>query len=236
MGSNVLCTICARGGSQGVKNKNIRLLLGKPLIAHTIEQAKTSGLFDQIVISTDSDAIADIAIQHGAEVFFKRPSELASNTAPKLPAIRHALLQSEEHFNKMFDYLVDLDPTSPLRSSDDIVAAYHQFTEHENDNLFSAMPASSSPYFNMVELSKEGKVIISKKPSSPIYRRQDAPKVYDMNASIYVWKRDVLLNQDSIFLEKTGLYIMPEERSIDIDTEMEFDFVEFIMTKRQEND
>ena len=231
--SNVLCTICARGGSKGVKNKNIKELNGKPLIAYTIEQAKASGLFEHIVISTDSDDIANIAKIYGAEVFFKRSSEMATDTAGKLDVIRDAFKRSEEYYNRTFDYLIDLDATAPLRSVEDIIDSFNQFKENSNDNLITAMPSRRSPYFNLVEQDENGKVYLSKKLDNKIIRRQDAPKSYDMNASIYIWKRDIIINENSIFLEKTGLYVMPEERSIDIDTEFDFKFVEFLIKENK---
>ena len=230
--SNVLCTICARGGSKGVKNKNIRLLNGKPLIAYTIEQAKESKLFEHIVISTDSDDIAKVAKEYGAEVFFKRSPKLASDTAGKLDVIRDAFVRSEEYYNETFDYLVDLDATSPLRNVEDIINSFNLFKNNNYDNLITAMPSKKNPYFNMVEQDKDGRVYLSKKLDISIVRRQDAPKTYDMNASIYIWKREIILNKNSIFLENTGLYVMPEERSIDIDSELDFEFVEFLIRKR----
>jgi len=226
---NVLCTICARGGSKGVKNKNIKPINGKPLIAYTIEQAKKSGLFKHIVISTDSDDIAAIAKEYGAEVFFKRSAEMASDTAGKLDVIRDAFQRSEEHYNEKYDYLVDLDATAPLREVEDIVKSLEQFLNDDNDNLITAMPSRRSPYFNLVEVNEDGDVYLSKKVSDVVVRRQDAPKSYDMNASIYIWKRDIILNFDTLFLENTGLYVMPEERSIDVDTELDYKFVEFLM-------
>ena len=230
--SNILCTICARGGSKGVKNKNIKELNGKPLIAYTIEQAKASGLFEHIVISTDSDDIANVAKKYGAEIFFKRSDEMASDTAGKLDVIKDAFKKSEEYYNKTFDYLIDLDATAPLRLTEDIINSFKQFKENNNDNLITAMPSRRSPYFNLVEQDKDGKVYLSKKIDSAVVRRQDAPKSYDMNASIYIWKREIILNENSIFLEKTGLYVMPEERSIDIDNELDFKFVEFLMRNK----
>ena len=230
-GSNVLCTICARGGSKGVKNKNIKLIKGKPLIAYTIEQAIASGLFERIVISTDSDDIARISKDYGAEVFFKRSTELSSDTAGKLDVIRDAFKRSEEHYGKKYDYLIDLDATAPLRAIDDIIQSFQQFIESNNDNLITAMPSRRSPYFNLIEVDLNGKVKLSKKLENNITRRQDSPKSYDMNASIYIWKRDVILNEKSLFLENTGLYVMPEERSIDIDNELDLKFVTFIMSE-----
>lgn len=230
--AKILCTICARGGSKGVKNKNIKELCGKPLIAYTIEQAKASGLFEHIVISTDSDIIASASKEYGGEVFFKRNPEMASDTASKLDVIQDAFIRSERHYQETFDYLVDLDATAPLRSVEDIINSYQQFLNNDNDNLITAMPSRRSPYFNLVEIDATGKVTLSKKLDSTIARRQDAPKSYDMNASIYIWKRNIILNENSLFLEKTGLYVMPEERSIDIDTELDFEFVEFLMRKQ----
>jgi len=231
--NNILCTICARGGSKGVKNKNIRELCGKPLIAYTIEQAKSSNLFEHIVVSTDSDDIAKVAEQYGAEVFFKRSAELASDTVGKLEVIKDAFMRSETYYNKTFNYLIDLDATSPLRNVEDIINAFKQFKENNNDNLITVMPSRRNPYFNIVEVDNNGRVTLSKKYDKPITRRQDAPKSYDMNASIYIWKRGVLLNENTLFLENTGVYIMPEERSIDIDSELDFKFVEFLMKENK---
>lgn len=230
--AKVLCTICARGGSKGVKNKNIKELCGKPLIAYTIEQAIASGLFEHIVISTDSDAIASVAKEYGADVFFKRSAEMASDTAGKLDVIRDAFVRSEAHYQETFDYLIDLDATAPLRSVEDIVNSFNQFLQNGNDNLITAMPSRRSPYFNLVEVDLNGKVALSKQLENTVLRRQDAPKSYDMNASIYIWKRGAILNENSLFLDSTGLYVMPEERSIDIDNELDFEFVEFLMRKQ----
>jgi len=230
--SDVLCTICARGGSKGIKNKNIRLLDDKPLIAYTIEQALESNLFDHVVVSTDSDQISDVAKQYGAEVFFKRDEVLSSDIAGKLDVIKDAFLKSEEYFAKKYNYHIDLDVTSPLRSVDDIIESFNQFLKDENDNLITAMPSRRSPYFNLVEATPEGKVVLSKKLEIPVVRRQDAPSTYDMNASIYIWTRNSLLDSQGLFNKKTGLYIMPEERSIDIDAELDFDFVEFLMRRK----
>lgn len=228
----ILCTICARGGSKGVKNKNIRPLFSKPLIAYTIETALAAGLFEHVVVSTDSDAIAEAAIQFGAEVFFKRPTELSSDTAAKIPVIRHALLASEEHYARRFDVLIDLDATSPLRTIEDIKDSWNLFESGGWDNVITAMPARRSPYFNLVEKAVDGRIFISKTLANPVARRQDSPPCFDMNASIYIWKRESLLGNDRVVHDKTGLFVMPEERSIDIDSEIDFEFVEFIMGKR----
>jgi CMP-N,N'-diacetyllegionaminic acid synthase len=226
-----LCTIGMRGGSKGVPNKNMLKLHGKPLMAYTIEQAKESNLFEHIVVSTDSEDIAEMSRSFGADAWFLRPEELATDEAPKLPAIRHALLESECHYGQQFDVLVDLDVTSPLRLVEDITGAYQQFIDEGADILITATPARKNPYFNMVE-KINGRIRKVKHLDKPPVRRQDAPQVYDMNASIYIWKRDVLLKRDTLFTDNTSLYIMPEERSVDIDKDMDWEFVEFMMGKR----
>ncbi|EKY2263445.1 acylneuraminate cytidylyltransferase family protein, partial [Campylobacter upsaliensis] len=147
----ILCTICARGGSKGVKNKNIRQIDGLELIAYSILQARESGLFEHIVISTDSDEIASVATKYGGEVFFKREAAMSSDSAAKVPAIRDALLRSEEHFKMKFDTLIDLDATAPLRTSEDIKKAYKLFKSGDYENLITAVPARRNPYFNLIE-------------------------------------------------------------------------------------
>jgi CMP-N,N'-diacetyllegionaminic acid synthase len=232
MNKEPICTICARGGSKGVVNKNIRLLAGKEMIAYSIESALETGLFEHVVVSTDSDAIAEVSARYGADVFFRRPKELATDTAAKLPVIRHALLSSEEHFHRHFGILMDLDATSPLRTVNDIVGAYNAFVEGGWDNLITGTPSRRSPYFNLVELSGDGRVSLSKKLATPVTRRQDAPQCYDMNASIYIWRREALLESLAVIESNTGLFAMPEERSIDVDSELDFEFVEHLMQKR----
>lgn len=227
--TTILCTICARAGSKGVKNKNIRDLHGKPLIAYTIEQAKAANIFDHIIVSTDSDLIAETATKYGAEVFFKRNSEMASDTAGKLQVIRDAFVRSETHYNKQFDYLVDLDATSPLRSVEDIINCVQKLINSDFDNIITAAPSRRSPYFNMVELDIDNNVKLSKSLDNNVIRRQDSPQVFDMNASIYVWDRKSILKDDSVISKKTGLYVMPEERSLDIDSELDFAIVSFLM-------
>ena len=191
-----------------------------------------SGLFEHIVISTDSDAIAEAATRHGGEVFFRRPDELASDTAAKLPVIRHAFQESERHYGTTFPALMDLDATSPLRSVEDILGAWDAFVKGSFDNLVTAMPSRRSPYFNLVETDDSGRVHLSKTLAKPVVRRQDAPRCYDMNASIYIWSRDAILRGDRVIAENTGLYVMPEERSIDVDSELDFLFVEFLLSQR----
>ena len=226
----VLCTICMRCGSKGVWGKNLRNLHGKPLMAYTIQQALQSGLFEHVVVSTDSNEIADKAKEYGAEAWFLRPAKLATDKAPKIPAIRQAFLEAEKHYEQEFEILVDLDATSPLRSVDDIISAYEQLIAEDADIVITANPCRKNPYFNMVEIL-DGRIRKVKELKTPPARRQDAPAVYDMNASIYIFKREALFRYDTLFTDKTSLYIMPEERSVDIDTELDWQFVEFIIGK-----
>lgn len=227
----ILCTICARGGSKGVKGKNFKIINGKPLIAYTIETAIQSGLFEHIVLSSDSKEIQKIAVEYGAEVFFTRPAELASDTVAKIPVIRHAYLESEKYYQQKYDILVDLDVTSPLRTIEDIKACVDILIQKKCENVITAMPSRRSPYFNLIERNSLGIWDVAKKLKNPILRRQDAPVCYDMNASIYVWTRDSILNNNNVFNKSTEVYVMPEERSIDIDSEFDFEIVEFLLQK-----
>lgn len=227
-----LCTICARGGSKGVKGKNVRPLHGKPLIAYSIEQARSSGLFDLLAVSSDSDEILEVARKWGVDQLIKRPEELATDQAPKLPVIRHCVAEVERRVGATFDILVDLDATSPLRKPEDIVNAVALLQEAQACNVITAMPARRSPYFNLVEVDNQGAVNLSKPGFRSVARRQDSPKCYDMNASIYVWRRSALFDNDTLFNPGTRLYVMPEERSIDIDSELDFKFVEFMLSEQ----
>jgi len=228
----MLCTICVRSGSKGIINKNIREIAGKPLLAHSILQAKASNLFQTIAVSSDSDEILDIANYWGADYLIKRPARLATDQAAKVPVIQHALLAVEKIVKHKFDIIVDLDATSPLRVISDISNVVNLLERNQVSNIITGTPSRRSPYFNLVEINNSGTVKLSKSLSKPIFRRQDAPNCYDLNASIYAWYRDVLLKNQSIFNEDTMLYIMPEERSIDIDSELDFQFVELLMNKR----
>lgn len=229
-----ICTICARGGSKGVKGKNIRMLMGKPLIAYSIEQARTTGLFDALAVSSDSELILEIARGYGVDFCIKRPDELATDQAAKLPVIQHCVIQVEELAGIVFDTIVDLDATSPLRSVTDIIESVALLEKRGVSNVITGAPARRSPYFNLVELNDEGFVRLSKSAPSQIVRRQDAPKCFDMNASIYVWNRPALFSSCSIFHSDTLLFEMPEDRSVDIDSELDFRIVELLMAEGAE--
>ena len=223
----ILCTICARGGSKGVKNKNIKLINKRPLISYTIKQAKKSKLFDKIVVSTDSKNIQKCAQKFGAESWFLRPKKLASDQSQKVPVIQHTLRESEKYFKKKFDIIIDLDVSSPLRIKEDVSKAFNKFIQNKLGILFTVCNSRKNPYFNMIELKNNNVTTVKRKKN--FYRRQDAPLVYDANASIYIWKRDYLINKKSLFTKNTGIYIMPEIRSMDIDSYDDFKIVEFLL-------
>lgn len=225
-------TICARGGSKGVKGKNVRDMNGLPLIAHTLKQAKSFKGFAAFAVSSDSDAILEIAEREGF-LAIKRPDELATDTAAKIPVIRHCVQETERLTGQKFDLCLDLDCTSPLRNVSDIEAVVSLLMNPEVPNVITAMPARRSPYFNLIEKSPEGRIQLAKKLEKPVVRRQDAPECFDMNASIYGWKREVLMTENTLFLPATALHVMPEERSIDIDSELDFQVVEMIMKKKK---
>ena len=228
----VLCTLCARGGSKGLKNKNFLNLNGKPLLNHSIEHALNLSFVDNVVFSTDSLKIKQLSIKAGADCWFIRDKELSSDKAAKIPVISDLLLRSEARYKKKFDYIIDLDVTSPLRVFEDTIKAFNLFLDKDAANLITGCESRKNPYFNMVEVHNELPKLVKK---SNYKRRQDAPKVYDMNASIYIWKREALIKQKSLFTNKTVFYEMPFERSIDIDSKSDFDYVEFLMEDSNES-
>ncbi|MBT5050962.1 MAG: acylneuraminate cytidylyltransferase family protein [Rhodospirillaceae bacterium] len=228
-----ICTICARAGSKGVPGKNTRLLLGKPLLAHSILQAQESDLFDAIAVSSESDDILSVAAEWGDVHLIRRPDEMANDTASKLPPIRHAALTVEEKTGVTFDVIVDLDVTSPLRNIDDIKGAVALLEARNVTNILTGAPARKNPYFNILERGSDGTIGLSKRlPGDRLERRQDTPDCFDANAAVYVWRRDDFVARPDVFYGDTLLYEMPEERSHDIDTPLDFEFVEFLMRKR----
>ena len=227
-----LCTICARGGSKGVPGKNTRLLAGRPLIAHSIEQARDSGVFETIAVSSDDEAILAAAADAGADLLIERPDALASDTADKLGAIRHAVETAEARTGTEYDVLVDLDTTSPLRTADDVRGAVRLLEEEGWGNVLTAMPARRSPYFNQIERHPDGRLAPTKSLPAALHRRQDAPETFDMNASIYVWRRDRFFAGPTLFETDTGLWVMPQERSWDIDEPLDFEIVSFLLSRR----
>jgi len=223
----VLCIICARKGSKRLKNKNLKKLFGKPLIFHTIKQAINSKIFDKVVFSSNSNKLIKMAIKFGALSWFVRPKKLSNDKAAKMPVIKHAILQSEKKFNYKFDYICDLDVTSPLRKISDIRNAFKKFKISNQDMLISGNKARKNPFFNMIQKNGKNSVKLVIKPKKYYVRTQDAPVVYELNASIYFWKRNACFRQKGPFCKKTFFYEMPYKRSIDIDNLSDFKLVEF---------
>lgn len=229
-----LCSICARGGSKGVKGKNLREIAGKPVLAYSVEQAVKSGLFDIVAVSSDSDEILEVGRKFGAHQLIKRPDELATDTAAKIPVIQHCAQEVEKNTGITFDTFVDIDCTSPLRDIEDIKNVVEMMETEDCQNVITGMPARRSPYFNLVEQTKDGYVELSKKLEKGIVRRQDSPPCFDMNASIYAWKRSSFFEMNTVFSDKTKILVMPEERSIDIDSELDFQIVKLLLEKKNE--
>ena len=227
----ILGTICAREGSKGLKNKNIKSLLGKPLISYSINVLKKWGKADRIICSTDSEQIQRIAREYGAETPFLRPARLSTDDASKLDVLKHLLLYCEDEKNTKYDYIIDLDPTSPLRTVKDLNKAYEKFKKHNGDVIVSVYNSHKNPYFNMLELDDKYFAHLIKKADTSIVSRQQAPRVYSMNASIYIYKRDYLISTSSVLAGKVLIYEMPDI-TIDIDREIDFEFLEFILNRR----
>lgn len=225
---SVIATICARGGSMGVPRKNILPLLGKPLIVYTIEQALACRKIDAVYVSTDDEEIADVARMGGAIVPFIRPAELATSTAPKVPVIQH-LVNWIDRSGMPVGRIVDLDPTSPLRNIADIETCIDMLDDN-TDVVITGYEAEKNPYFNMVEEGIDGGFGLVKRLSSGVASRQQAPKVYAMNASIYVWHYHTL--SQGLWGGRAKLHVMSRERSIDIDTPLDFKLVELLMRER----
>lgn len=224
MGATI-ATVCARGGSKGLPRKNVLPFAGKPLIAHTIEQALACPLIDGVYVSTDDDEIAQVSATYGAQVPYRRPAELASDQAPKLPAIEHLVRHLEEG-GLVVDTIVDLQPTSPLRSAEDLAGAV---AKREGAELVvSVTEPSHNPYFTLVEVQPDGSLQLSK-PAGAV-RRQDVPQAWGLNGSIYVWQRHALPRAiaNGFWSVRALPFVMPRERSVDIDDAFDFDFAQWL--------
>jgi len=228
---NILITLCARGGSKGIPGKNIRPINGKPLIAYSIDIANK---FAQkhgatLALSTDSAEIVEVAKQFGLHTDYIRPSELATDTAGKIDVLKDILYYTEKEKKTSFDYLLDLDITSPLRTQDDLEKALDQLiAKPEAYNIFSVNHANRNPYFNMVELAADGFVNLVKQSHS-VKTRQQAPPVYDMNASFYIYRRSFFIDdQKRATTEKSLAYVM-DHICFDLDHPLDFTMMELMM-------
>lgn len=211
--NKIVALIPARGGSKGIKNKNIIDLCGKPLISYTIQAALESKYIDKVIVSTDSQEIADVAIKYGAEVPFLRPGELASDTSKTIDAVMHAVGELEKR-KEEYDILILLQATQPLRTADDIDSAIELFIKNKGQSLVSVSPVEDNPILirTIDNLGRMNSIL----PMKSTCRRQDMPLYYRVNGCIYI-NLISELDLNTSFNDNTIPYIMPKERSVDID-------------------
>ena len=228
----ILITICARGGSKGIPGKNIKPIAGKPLIAYSIDCARrVSDILGgcEILLSTDSEEIRDCAARYGLETEYRRPARLADDHCAKLDAIADALEWSEQRNGAPFDYLIDLDCTSPLRTAEDVLKALEMLkADPEALDIFSVNPAARNPYFNMVERKASGYYDLVK-DGSVFTTRQSSPQVYDMNGSFYIYRHaffDRGLRDPNTPLSL--VYVMPHV-CFDLDEPVDFDYMSYLL-------
>jgi len=223
----ILGLIPARGGSKGLPRKNIRPLLGKPLIAWTIEQALASKYLDMVIVSTDDEKIAEISRKYGAELPFMRPKKLATDEARGIDVVLHAMDQIEEN-DKPYDLLILLQPTSPLRTSEDIDKAIELLFLKKAQTIVSVCEVDHHPYWSNI-LPKNGCMKDFIKAEIMNKNRQELPVFYRLNGAIYLAYWDYLKEQKSFLGKETFAYIMLQERSIDINKEIDFKLAEALM-------
>lgn len=222
----ILGIITARGGSKGVPRKNIRVLGGKPLIAHTIDAAHASGVFDRVILSTDDDEIAGVGKQYGVEVPFMRPPELAQDTTPTLPVLVHAVAWLRDTENYLPDAVAILQPTSPLRRPEDLKGAHELFVASGADSVVSMkeVPGHYSPHWQF-RRDGDGRItIFTGEPFEHIIkRRQELPITYTRNGAIYLFKTSLLFEPvPSFYGRDVRAFIMDEASSVNIDSESDF--------------
>jgi N-acylneuraminate cytidylyltransferase len=225
MADKFLGIIPARSGSKGLPNKNIKLLKGKPLLAWTIEEALSSKYLEQVIVSTDSSEIAQIAINYGALVPFLRPKNLATDESPTVDTVLDLIKKLPN-----YDYVVLLQPTSPLRTIEDIDSAIDIMKTAKAKALVSVCESDESPYW-MYKMNANNILSPLVEATESISRRQDLPKSYTVNGAIYVAHTDYLLKNKSFFGAETLGYVMEKEKSFDIDTADDFKEVEMIIER-----
>jgi CMP-N-acetylneuraminic acid synthetase len=225
--------IFARSGSKGLPGKNIRPLNGKPLIAWSIEHALAVNRIDRVIVSTDSNEIAELSRQHGAEVPFMRPQELAGDNSPEWLAWQHALNYLRESMGILPEVMVSVPTTAPLRLPIDIENCLDEYEKGDVDMVITVTDAHRSPYFNMVKTNADGSVGLVNPPQATIARRQDAPVVYDMATVCYVAKPEFVMAHNSTFEGRVKAVHVPAERAIDIDTLLDFQIAESLLNLRR---
>ena len=231
MNSRVLAIIPARGGSRALPRKNIRLLCGKPLVVYTIKAALASKLIDRVILSTEDEEIARVSREYGAEVII-RPLELARDDTASLPVYQHATRHLEDVENYHPEVIVVLQPTSPLRLVEDIDRAIEVFLKGKHDSGVSVCEVEH-PLQWMYTLVRDRLEPIMKDGYN-VTRRQDALKVYRLNGAIYVTTGDIIMKENRVLGSDTGAYVMPPERSVDIDTERDFRLADLLMGERKQ--
>lgn len=227
-GKKVLAIIPARCGSKGLPGKNIKELSGKPLIAWSIEHAKSCGDIDRIVVSTDDDDIATVAKKYGAEVPFIRPADLADDTASTVDVILHAINWLQKYENYQPEYILLLQPTSPLRSSEDIKCAIQMLKDKNIQAVVSVCETDHHPWWSNI-LPDNRNMEDFLRPEILNKRRQDLPIFYRLNGAIYLASADYLCECNGFFGPDTFAYEMSKERSVDIDSELDFILVSMLL-------
>lgn len=229
-GKSVLAIILARGGSKGIPGKNIRIIAGKPLIAWSIEAAVKSKYVDRVVVSTDYDDIAKIAEEWGADVPFRRPPELASDTAKSETAILHALAWIKKNEGKSYDYFILLQPTLPLRTHQHIDQALKAFAEHGKANtLISVKSLDGNPYL-IRKTNKKGYLEKFLKNPKPTVRRQEVEELCIPNGAIYIAKTNIFLKNQDLYDKCIG-YSMDKITSWDIDEDVDLQIADFFLKR-----
>jgi CMP-N-acetylneuraminic acid synthetase len=223
----ILGLIPARGGSKGIPRKNIIPLCGKPLISYTIEEALKSKYLTKIVTSTDAEEIAKIATHSGSEVII-RPKELATDESFVIDTVKHAINFIEDKKGLKFDYVILLQPTSPLRTVEDIDSAIKKMLNSKADSVVSVTEVGAKHPARMKKIVNERIVDIFDKKLD-FTPRQKLPKIYIRNGAIYGAKREVIYKNNSFRGNDCVAYIMSEERSINIDTEIDFKLAELVV-------
>jgi CMP-N-acetylneuraminic acid synthetase len=231
-----LGVILARGGSKGIPKKNIKMISGKPLIVWTIEAAQQSGIFDNIVVSTDCLEIAAVAQSAGASVPFMRPDELAQDHIWSRDALKHAVLASEEHYRVRYDYIIELPCVAPLRTPEHIVEAVSMLTENGSDSVTSVTQMQDKHPVRMKRII-DGmlKDFTTEFPEGEGSRRQDLEPCFIRNGAIYAMTRDCIVNRFSRHGSSCMAYVMPEKDSVNIDTLMDFKLAEILLEERHES-
>ncbi len=233
-GQSVIAIVPARSGSKGLVGKNIKLLCGKPLIAWSIEAGLGSQYIDEVMVSTDSEEIAHIASAFGASVPFIRPAELASDVATSFQVIKHALEFYNDKLHKTFDFIVLLEPTSPLRSKEDIDAALRNLIEHREAKSIVGICRTEGQNPAFLALKTALDLLVPYKDSMfNIIRRQDVSDVYFFEGSIYISDSAFLLTSQTFYHDKTLGYEVPKWKALEIDDTDDFIMVEAIMISRR---